>query len=166
MKKLVFLICIGILSCKTDKKQPEITSTENIISEIKKEQPAPKISKSDLEGHTFFRVEIENNDTILYQSCIAEIPKYSFSDKKIIHNWGQETDTLEIIDFKTEENIINYQVKIWKKNQNIQIRKTDSRLRILEIETLYTNGIQKEIFINSLFSKEIPLVKEECPEEE
>lgn len=165
MKKILFLAIICLFSCKTDKKREIISENQPKIIEELPVKVSKIIEKNDLEGHTFFRVDFnENKDTIIFEPCFANIPKYSFLEHQIIHDYGQEMVIYEIIDFTKKGNILNYKIKLDENSyQNIEIKKIDSRNRILEIGTIYTDGITKEVFIDSLFSSEIPLVKEADP---
>lgn len=110
-------------------------------------------------GHTFFRVNIHNKDTITYQPCDANIAKYVLYNDSIFHNWGQEHYTLNIVSSLTE----NAQIKLktmYKYNHEIPDG-IDSTIVFQQLNKKFWK-INDEIFIDSIYANSITHIIQPC----
>ncbi|MFH7016373.1 hypothetical protein [Flavobacterium sp. FlaQc-47] len=147
MKGILSFFCVilmsSIISCK-DKK--ETTNFKEIQPPI---------------GHTFFRIGINNTDTIIYQPCDADIAKYILYKDSIFHNWGQEHYMLNII----SSIIANNRVKLkttYKYNNEIPDG-IDSTITFQQLNKKIWR-INGEIFIDSLYVNSIKHINQLCKE--
>lgn len=139
---------VNFASCQKNQKNDKINNTEIIKDEF------------NLEKHTFFRVTETDSGKILFKPCDASIENYKFYKDSIYHNLGQEYDIIKKLSFvKSYDNYIFKGLNNnTKENELIQVTR-------INVDDYYLK-INNEIFIDSLFIKKIPLVKESCNDEE
>lgn len=159
MIRIVFLIGLLLFSCKTDNKSQNIESGDYKELSL---QTKKNFQPSELEGHTFFKVSYdEKKDTILYKYCFAEIRTYRIYEDKIFLNYGQEYYFMNIKNVIRDSNSIKYTVRVYfqgeefDEDQLFTFKNLDKKKKYWQIND--------EIYIDSLFSHEIPLVKEADP---
>lgn len=142
----VIILSFSITSCK-DKKN-------NSINLKPKELYSPR-------GHTFFRTAINNNDTIIYQPCDADIAKYILYKDSILHNWGQEHYMLNIVSSIIENSHINLKTT-YKYNGKVP-DEADSLIIFQQLNKKFWK-INGDIFIDSLYTSSIKHMNQPCSE--
>lgn len=110
-------------------------------------------------GHTFFRVDINNEDTLIYKPCDADIAKYILYKDSIFHNWGQEHYTLNILSSIIEDLQIKFKT-VYKYNQEIPDG-IDSTIVLQQLNKKFWK-INGEIFIDSLYISSIKYKMQSC----
>lgn len=139
------ILSFSIISCKEKKR---ITN----LKEKKLQLPV---------GHTFFRVGINNKDTIIYKPCDANIPKYVLYKDSVFHNWGQENYMLNITSSITGNNQIKLKTT-YKYNDEIPDG-IDSTITFQQLNKKIWR-INGEIFIDSLYVYSIKHINQICKE--
>lgn len=116
---------------------------------------------SNIEGHTFLRVDKTTEGLVLFQPCDANIPMFKFYKDSIYHNWGQEYYSYSTELLKKNKNGATYKTR-YKYNSEIP-ETSDS---IIEIQLLDNNKktwkINDELYIDSNYKNSIPYRKENC----
>ena len=124
-------------------------------------------------NHRFFRINIDKKgDTILFDPCYASIATILMQKKRFIHGYGQETNDLQIISSKKDNEKVIYTVKFdgdtdEKYFEKVSFEKLDNKNKYWRIgyKSYDKDAFEYEIFIDSLYKKTIPYKKEPCPEE-
>ena len=124
-------------------------------------------------NHRFFRIKIDKKgDTILFDPCYASIATILMQKKRFIHGYGQETNNLQIISSKKDNEKVIYTVKFdgdtdEKYFEKVSFEKLDNKNKYWRIgyKSYDKNTFEYEIFIDSLYKKTIPYKKEPCSEE-
>ena len=114
----------------------------------------------------------KKGDTILFDPCYANIATILMQKKRFIHGYGQETNNLQIISSKKDNEKVIYTVKFdgdtdEKYFEKVSFEKLDNKNKYWRIgyKSYDKNTFEYEIFIDSLYKKTIPYKKEPCSEE-
>ncbi len=142
----VILLSFSIISCND-----KINNSTNFE---KKELQPPT-------GHAFFRINIHNKDTIMYQPCDANIAKFVLYKDSIFHHWGQEYYTFNIVSSIVENNQIKLKTT-YKYNGQVPDG-DDSIISFQQLNKKFWK-INDEIFIDSLYAHSIKYIKQPCKE--
>jgi len=135
LKYISIILIISLLtSCEEDKN----IEIENII------------------GHTFFRIDTINSIKVLKQPCNANIATFRFYKDSIYHNWGQEVERFNIINYFKKEGYYSFTRKFEPKNEIYKIKPIDKEKNYWLI-----NG---EVFIDSLYTSKIEKIEQPCIE--
>jgi len=148
MKKISILFSILILAISCSDKN----------SSVNKDNVEHK-SKIDISGHTFFKVTESDSGRVLYKPCGANIEKYIIYQDSIFHNLGQEYFTMKIKSISNIGDNITYKTA-YKYNNEFP----DGGESLIKIISIDKNKkfwkINNEIFIDSIFSKNLKTIKE------
>lgn len=149
MKRILFFLHViltsfFIVSCK-EKKETIIN-----VKEMKIKSPI---------GHTFFSLRINNEDTLIYKPCDANVSKYIVFKDSIFHNWGQEYYMLNVISSNSFSN--RTQINTTYKYNNEIPDGSDSLITFQKLNKKIWK-INGEIFIDSLYALSIKQVRQPC----
>ena len=116
MKPLFTTFMIGfVIACnhQQDNQQQFFVSDTLTHREISKQISDSLIYiDKNIVNHRFFRIKIDKKgDTILFDPCYANIATILMQKKRFIHGYGQETNNLQIISSKKDNEKVIYTVK-------------------------------------------------------
>ena len=142
MKKISILFSMLILAISCSDKNTSVNK-DNVEHK----------SKIDISGHTFFKVTESDSGRILYKPCGANIEKYIIYQDSIFHNLGQEYFTMKIKSISNIGYNITYKTEFPDGGESlIKIFSIDKNKKFWKINN--------EIFIDSIFSKNLQTIKE------
>lgn len=156
----LFLLCV-LFACKNKKIANEsIVNTSSETKSTVRGLDTINLERSHiaLDGSTFFRIEKDSvGSNILIEYCDAEIPKYAIKNNVLIHNWGQETDCLNIITTFERNDTLVYETAFQDNSDSKEV----IRFFKLDRKGVFWS-INDEFFIDSLYLNSIPKIKQPC----
>ncbi|MBT2622083.1 hypothetical protein [Chryseobacterium sp. ISL-6] len=115
-------------------------------------------NRQDIINHTFYQLTPSKSGIVLYKPCGANYDSYKIKKNYILHNLGQEYDTIKKI--KITQNSPN-EILIQGYNTNTQqiekiiIRQTKEKEK-------YLVEINKNKYIDSIYSNKVKKVNQAC----
>ncbi|MGK6342037.1 hypothetical protein ACMGDK_07355 [Chryseobacterium sp. DT-3] len=110
--------------------------------------------------HTFYQLTKKETSMILYKPCDANYISYKIKKNYIVHNFGQEDDTIKQIKIRQispKEILVEGFNTNTKSAEKITLKKLDNQKKfIIEID--------KKKYVDSIHSNNIKTLKQSCKE--